>query len=685
MAHFFQSVHIDDSAAVNFGEFYLCQSDVFDGHRCENVSAYTPRPTMIPTDQPTSAPTIEPSIQPTNQPSTDPTKFPTDQPSKEPTTQPTIIPTLLPTLQPSVEPTAIPSAQPVSYNLTWFNDSTTTTTMLTTTTLTTTSDTTTMGSTSNTIETTTTSSMPGSTAGQNITTTDEPGDVSGFWDWIDPGDFEFISFLVLSCCLVLGALSAAGSFLHYKCKKQKFDTPKYFVFWTFFQNAGDFWSDLFFSLILLFDKYYFLSLLSFVFTMFPFIMQLIVAVYFVLKWKHWKQDNQIRLQNYVNKYEVVMYLLTMVGGFYNTIDLIKTNAFYLSIFSFPLKVEEADQLRKYRFSNIVLFENLPQLAIQILYIFGFGRVFNVFGSSNDDGKEIDQLSPIVFVSMMFSILSIVFASVKECSRVCDNICTSRTNSNALSGNHTHETTIKASLVIKSTKLVPNHVFCKGKVGKCLHGTLDTCSNARKWTGRSDFVYFIEVYYISELIYGLNQLEAFFDVKIEHSMQDAASQQVLDTFLRTLQTIGNDRTFKNLISAGLRIDTNSIRSIQIGQFSCNTDVRYSGQLVFSQSGSSAVNKIAPVASLTSTSLASQMQASGSGHDHDIEMETLQALGDMKTKGNFSNTETEGMGDEVIYQMGTTLQKENNESDHSESQIHHDDEGFQASNATTTIKR
>ena len=81
-------------------------------------------------------------------------------------------------------------------------------------------------------------------------------------------------------------------------------------------------------------------------------------------------------------------------------------------FAFALKVEEADQLRTYRFSNIVLCEN---------WQFKYYIHLVLDGSSNDDGKSIDQLSPIVFVSMMFSILSIVFASVKECSGVCENI------------------------------------------------------------------------------------------------------------------------------------------------------------------------------------------------------------------------------------------------------------------------
>ena len=63
--------------------------------------------------------------------------------------------------------------------------------------------------------------------------------------------------MVLGCCLIVGGISMIMSIINRKISGIKFDTPKYYVIWAFFQNCGDFWSDLFFSLILYFDKYFF--------------------------------------------------------------------------------------------------------------------------------------------------------------------------------------------------------------------------------------------------------------------------------------------------------------------------------------------------------------------------------------------------------------------------------------------
>ena len=62
-----------------------------------------------------------------------------------------------------------------------------------------------------------------------------------------------------------------------------------------------------------------------------------------------------------------IYSLTMVTNFYSAIDLLRSKFMYLSWFYFPLTKSEHDIFKAYRFINIVLLENVPQLAIQIMY------------------------------------------------------------------------------------------------------------------------------------------------------------------------------------------------------------------------------------------------------------------------------------------------------------------------------
>ena len=177
----------------------------------------------------------------------------------------------------------------------------------------------------------------------------------------------------------------------YIVKAHGCDSPKIYVLFKLTHGIIDFWTDLIFGLILYYQTNN-LFIASFCFVIVPFLMQCFISVFFLFKWKHWKESHRIRFERYLNKYEILIYLFTLIFGFYNTIDLVQSRLFYYQLFNMPLKRNESASLKKYRFINIILLENIPQIAINIIYCITYSQNY----------------SNIVFFSLTFSILSILF-------------------------------------------------------------------------------------------------------------------------------------------------------------------------------------------------------------------------------------------------------------------------------------
>ena len=333
------------------------------------------------------------------------------------------------------------------------------------------------------------------------TTTVTPVHVSGYPNVRKVVKWERAGILLFAFCFGFGCLIFIICYVyHMYILSFRFDIPKFYLIPRYFQNIGDFWTDLFFSIILYLEQCFFLSAFAVIFTIIPFIMQCIICIKFVLEWKYKRSsinDDSQRLLCYLKKYEILIYLSTMFAGFYNSIDLFKSQIFYKKYFLFPLKTKEYDQLRKYRFVNVIMLENIPQLILQLIYIF----------TINNGGSGVSNISPIVFISMTLSILSIIFAIVKESAR----IAAIRYDDNNFMTNYSHVTSMKGYFIIESSKLNYYHNFSHKKIQQCLKIVMDTCGDHKCWTNTNDFLYNIEIYYIKDMISNLDQCRAYFEI------------------------------------------------------------------------------------------------------------------------------------------------------------------------------
>ena len=277
-----------------------------------------------------------------------------------------------------------------------------------------------------------------------------------------------------------------------QASKRGSDNANYLSLLIFFQSTADFLSDLFFTFILYLQNEITIFIASIMFTAIPYLISIIVGLYWMHRWRI-KQEQADRLVEYFSKYESLFAVLTIISGFYATVELLQSKIFYNNRFNLSLKKYENMQLKHLKFLNITLFENIPQFVIQIIYIFSV---------------DSENLSPIVFLSMILSILSIILTLFSESSRICQ-LCRPRQEKFG------YETTIISCLTIECDKLKSHHQFAKKKIENSIFDVL-THSNDEKISQlrmRSDVSFSIECFYIVSSIKTLGSMTVYFEIAI----------------------------------------------------------------------------------------------------------------------------------------------------------------------------
>lgn len=347
--------------------------------------------------------------------------------------------------------------------------------------------------------------------------------------------WEFAASLVLcASCLVTMALLVGIMVYHEIIMDVEMDKPKYFTIVKFIHHIADFWTDLLMCVILYYQAVYLLFMCCLCFTIFPFLMQCVVSIYWIIKWKQWKQDNPGRLHEYLFNYEIFLYFSTVISGFYNTLDLVTSKIFYIKCFYFPLKSKEFQQLAKFRFVNIVLMENIPQIMIQLSYIFYF--------------SEKNNISVIVFFSMVLSVLSLVFSFVTHMSRLCYYLYENQTKQQ-----FRYVSDISGMVTVESKYLNKSHIFCHKRMQLLIKDVLDTCDDHHLWVNRSDVRYSLEVYFINDHICSMNQFDAYFTLNVHSATRSDVSNEIVQAIKSMSIPSGQHyKQFEKALLSGLHL-------------------------------------------------------------------------------------------------------------------------------------
>ena len=262
--------------------------------------------------------------------------------------------------------------------------------------------------------------------------------------------------------------------------------------------------------------------LSLIFIIIPFITSCIIAIRFIIHWLRSTDLNSDRLVLYLKKYDKLILIFTIISGFYPSIDLLTSKLFPYKIFYFPLMREEKEELNNYRFINIVLLENIPQFGIQIIYI---------LTQNSASGGEISE---IVYISMIFSILSLCYVILSQISLIC-KILKPREEK------FTHITKMDGSFRIQSNELKSIHSYSNNNISSCIDGVLSNCIDNNLWKNRSDITYQTIIYYIKDFHKSLAQIECFFQINIMQIKHNEESQ-VINKFafnIKEMSTSGSN--------------------------------------------------------------------------------------------------------------------------------------------------
>ena len=372
----------------------------------------------------------------------------------------------------------------------------------------------------------------------NSTTNDDGDDDDDF----NPVQAEFDRFgqnLVL-IIIMTGVSITIMAKLYQKCQNSSSEADYFKSLGAFFMMA-DFISDISFALILYFedsaDNGYSVQLFWFCSSciVLSHIISCCVGMYWIQTWRT-QQEMTGRLIKYLSQYETLFIALIVGCGFYTAIELLQSKLFYLYALNLPLKNEEYFTIQYIRFLNTVMFENIAQLIIQIIYI-----------TTNNDSR----VTPIVFVSMGLSVFSIVRMIFAQIARVCKLY-------NPQQNNFAHKVVLTGCLIIKCTKLKKYHAFGNKNIEISILDMLHNCqdSKMRQIWMRSDLSINIECFYIHQSIKSFYLMKSYIVLTVlTHNIG------ITKTLCRNLQAIndqehGNNILLTQALCQLLKINTSS---------------------------------------------------------------------------------------------------------------------------------
>merc|ERR1712003_267276 len=96
----------------------------------------------------------------------------------------------------------------------------------------------------------------------------------------------------------------------------------------------------------------------------------------------------------------MLYMISILcGSSFTGIELCRSNLFRLPIFDIPLTKKAALNFKTKKIYSTVIFENLSQLILAVWYV----------------GALKETPDPIVFISMTFSLVSIIITIISMCT------------------------------------------------------------------------------------------------------------------------------------------------------------------------------------------------------------------------------------------------------------------------------
>ena len=142
------------------------------------------------------------------------------------------------------------------------------------------------------------------------------------------------------------------------------DGADYVSIFRFFSSIADFGSDILLSIVFFImqdvkgDDYFVYFILCLSFTIVPYLASCCVGLYFIETWRNAMDGYMLK---YLKRYDGFLLFITIIGGFFSSVELAKSRLFYLPIFNLHLPKIDDIRLKNARFFTTVVLENIPQV------------------------------------------------------------------------------------------------------------------------------------------------------------------------------------------------------------------------------------------------------------------------------------------------------------------------------------
>ena len=179
--------------------------------------------------------------------------------------------------------------------------------------------------------------------------------------------FQFFIYIFIGICLLL----SVGGRVY--AKKIGSDNVKAFGILFFSLYTWDFYSDIMFCVRLVDAKQWELFGIGLMFIFIPWAMNL---VQLFREQKKWTSDplTKEKVTGWLISYNIILIFAVIVSGnSFGAVELANSNLFAIDLFSMGLNPRNLKEFQAQRLFSSVLLENLPQLAIQIVFLSIIGK------------------------------------------------------------------------------------------------------------------------------------------------------------------------------------------------------------------------------------------------------------------------------------------------------------------------
>lgn len=208
--------------------------------------------------------------------------------------------------------------------------------------------------------------------------------------------------------------------------------------------------------------------------------------------------------------------------FYATIELTRSKLFYLQIFHSQMCDSYYHQLGRYRFLNVIIIENIPQLLIQCFYIVKYNGQHDV----------------IVFLSMILSILSVFAAMLTNLS-----FCLTKSRAKSKFDN---ESSVLLTLKIKHQSLGHMHLFSNRTFEHIWISFFHLDEQLGLFGRLNDVHYDIETLYVSASKY-IKHLCVNIQIRIFTN-----DKQLTEKILKTIRECDTNQLLKQIVTKSLKL-------------------------------------------------------------------------------------------------------------------------------------